>query len=51
MAISLFNVFIVIQLVYCVYGSKVLISDYLLSRKPAITQHEYENDLAMQMAS
>jgi hypothetical protein len=50
MCISLFKVFIVVQLVYCAYGSKVLISNYILSKKPAITQHEYENELAMQMA-
>ena len=51
MSISLFKVFIGIQLVYCVYGSKILISDYKLNRKPATSQHEYENELAMQMAS
>jgi len=50
MCITLFNIFIGLQFVYCIYGSKVLISNYILSKKPAITQHEYESELAMQMA-
>jgi len=50
MCITLFKTFIGVQVVYCIYGTKVLISNYILSRKPVLTQHEYENELAMQMA-
>lgn|GEM_PF-2565439 len=50
MCITLFKTFIGVQLVYCIYGTKVLIANYILSKKPVLSQHEYENELAIQMA-
>ncbi len=51
MCISLFKLFVAIQTVYCIYGSKVLISNYILNRNTSLSQHEYENELALKMAS
>lgn len=50
MCISIFKLFLALQIVYCIYGIKVLISNYMINRNPILTQHEYENELAMQMA-
>lgn len=49
MCISLFKIFIVVQLIFCAYGTRLLFANHLINRKPALNQHEYESDLAMQM--
>ncbi len=49
MCISLVKVFIIVQLVFSAYGTRLLVTNHILSRKPALNQHDYENDLAMQM--
>jgi hypothetical protein len=53
MAISLFKLFIIIQLIYSIYGAKILLSHGIMKRKLAredFSQKSYENELAMQMA-
>lgn len=52
MAISLFQFFIVIQVAYCLYGAKTIISHGIMKRKLAngdYNQNNYENELVMQM--
>ncbi len=52
MAISLFQFFIIIQVVYCVYGAKTILSHGIMKRKLAngeYSQNNYENELTMQM--
>ncbi len=50
MCVTLFRIFIGVQLVYCIYGSKILIANKIHTKKTILSQHEYENELAIQMA-
>lgn len=53
MAISLFKFLIIIQVAYCLYGAKTILSHRIIQRKLAsedYNQNNFENELVMQMA-